>query len=371
VPTVGNIDVSRSRAGAPAAATRDHHYVWTEFPPFGRRPLRALLALAILCLGWTALPHARAAQPASLSLVSTAWPPFTNGPGQARFALDLVEAALGRIRVSSHTTIVSAGEFTSALLSGTYDGSAAAWRDSTRERLLVFSQPYLENRLVLIARSGSDVSAKTIADLRGKRVAIVEGYSYGDVIEQGGPVWVRSESEEDSLARLLKGDAEYTLMDELVVGYLVSAYPKESAERLTIGRSPLLIRELSFAVARSRSDADSIITRFNAQLRGMIKDRTYHRLLHVDWIQADIDGDGVPEYVPADDRPGPLAPTHAYSLFTTKSASSGTAGPEKQGFYIGGNIYSDWTKVPEAAKRVNPQRPDPRQSTGTLFRFTW
>ena len=39
-----------------------------------------------------------AAQTRPLRLFSTAWPPFTNEPGQPRFALDLVEAALQRIQ---------------------------------------------------------------------------------------------------------------------------------------------------------------------------------------------------------------------------------------------------------------------------------
>jgi len=89
------------------------------------------------------------AQTTQLALVSTAWPPFTNVPGQPRFALDLVDAALGRISLTARTTIVSAGQFTPALLSGQYDGSAAAWKDPERERLLIFSQPYLENRIGL------------------------------------------------------------------------------------------------------------------------------------------------------------------------------------------------------------------------------
>ena len=160
---------------------------------------------ATLLLLFSPLSPAGSAQSVSLTLVSTAWPPFTNAPGQPRFALDLVEAALGRIGLTSKTTIVSAAEFTPALLGGQFDGSGAAWKDAERERVLLFSQPYLENRLVLVGPHGSDVSAKTLTDLKGKRVAIVEGYSYGDTIDSAGPVFVRSSSEEDSLARLLKG----------------------------------------------------------------------------------------------------------------------------------------------------------------------
>ena len=113
----------------------------------------------------------------------------------------------------------------------------------------------------------------------------------------------------------------------------------------------------------------SIIERFNAQIRGMIADRTYHRLLHVDWIRADIDGDGVPEYVPATDRPGPCgAAVHLPALHVGGRAPEKTAKP---GFYVGGNIYSDWASVPDHYKIVGGDRPNPNRSTGTIFRFTW
>ena len=323
-------------------------------------------ALLLLC---AAVPSVVSTQTAQLALVSTEWPPFTNAAGQPRFALDLVEAALGRIGLSARTAIVGAGQFTPSLLSGAFDGSAAVWKDAERERVLLFSQPYLENRLVLVGRRGDDVSAKTLADLKGKRVAIVEGYSYGETIDASGPAFVRSRSEEDSLSRLLNGGVDYTLMDELVVQYIVSNYPKESGTRLQIGSTTLLKRELYFAVRRTRRDAESIITRFNAQLRGMIADRTYHRLLHVDWIRADVNGDGVPEYVPQNDSPGPSEPQRSYSIFSTPPPAS--QAPAKPGFYVGGNIYSDWASVPDSYKTVNAQPPDPRRSTGTIFKFTW
>src|SRR5262245_38347900 len=104
-------------------------------------------------------------QTPQLHLVSTAWPPFTNPAGQPRFALDLVEEALKRIGSSADTAIVAESAFTSSLLSGKFDGSAAAWRDAERETVLLYSDPYLENRLILVGRRGSDVSATKLSDL--------------------------------------------------------------------------------------------------------------------------------------------------------------------------------------------------------------
>jgi polar amino acid transport system substrate-binding protein len=301
-----------------------------------------------------------------LRLVSTAWPPFTNQAGQPRFASDLVDAALGRIGLKAETTIVEPAAFTPALLTGPYDGSAAAWKDDQREQVLLFSQAYLENRLVLLGRKGADVSATDLSALKGKKVAIVGGYAYGD-IDTAGPIFVRTKGEEDSLTELLRGQTDYALMDDLVVEYLVENYAKEAQARLQISSTPLIKKPLYFAVRKNFPDATRLITRFNAELVGMIKDRTYHKLLHVDWIRADIDGDGIPEYIPATNEIGKTAPDHAYSLVTVPT-------PIKSGssrFYLGGTIYTDWATVPDKYKITGSQHPDPSRSTASVFKFVW
>src|SRR5262245_57720349 len=113
------------------------------------------------------------AQTRQLHLASTPWYPFTNAPGQPRLALDLVHAALARTGITADTTIVADGALTPALRNGRFDGSAALWRDDERELELVYSRPYLQNRLVLVGRRGSDVSPTSLAILAGKRIALV------------------------------------------------------------------------------------------------------------------------------------------------------------------------------------------------------
>ena len=337
---------------------------------FSRVAARITVALAIATASFIVF-----AQSSQLRLVSTVWPPFTNQPGQPRFALDLVEAAFGRLGITTKTTIVDAAQFTPDLLGGDYDGSPAAWRDPERDSVLLFSQPYLENRLVLVGRKGSDVSAPALTALKGKRIAIVGGYSYGNAIDETTATFVRSRSEEDSLGLLLGGSVDYALMDELVVQYIVNNYPKEAQSKLQLGTIALVTRELHLAIRRTRADAESIISRFNAQLRGMIADHTYHRLLHVAWIRADVDGDGIPEFVPQSDRPGPLQPQHAYTLFSNPQPTSQLSVEQltttQPRFYIGGNIYTDWATVPSRYKADDQKHPDSSRSTASIFRFSW
>jgi polar amino acid transport system substrate-binding protein len=336
-------------------------------------PIMRLFSAGVLLLSLVLSGASISVQPAqttSLRFVSTPWPPFTNEAGQPRFALDLVEAALGRIGLQATTTLVEPARFTAALLSEDFDGSAAAWKDPERERLLTFSQPYLENRLILIGRPGDDVSATSLATLTGKRIALVEGYSYGDAIANAGLMLVKSRSEEDSLRLLLDNKADHALMDELVVQYLLNNYPNEAKAKLNVGTRSLLTRALYVAVRRSRPDAASIIERFNAQLRGMIADRTYHRLLQVSWIRADVDGDGLAEFVPKSDLSGPAAPQHAYSLFTADPVPTKRVESPSR-FYVGGSIYTDWASVPNRYKVEDPNWPSSNRSTASIFKFVW
>lgn len=309
------------------------------------------------------------AQRVPLRFVSTAWPPFTNTPGQSRFALELVDEALKRIGESADTTIVDEAAFTTALLGNEFDGSAAAWKDADREKRLLYSEPYLENRLVLVGRRGSDVSAASFNALAGKRIAVVGGYSYGDAVtSRSGPIFIRSRGEEDSMAKLLANEVDYTLMDELVVQYLLDHYGEQARSRLQLGAHPLVIRTLHVTIRRERPDAASIIRRFNAELRKMVADRTYHKLLHVDWIAADVDGDGRVELISRTEQVGATPPSRAYDLFvaTPKTAPKSDTEPR---FYMGGNIYENWAAVPESFKNSNSNRPDPARSTASIFSF--
>ena len=335
-----------------------------------RLPRRILSTTGALLLLIAAIAVITAAEGRQLQLVSTPWSPFTNAPGQARFALDLVDAALKRFGITTETVIVDEAKLTPLLLSGEFDGSAALWKDAERERALFYSNSYLENRLILVGQQGSDVSATSLADLAGKRVALIAGYAYGDAVETtDGPTYVASASKEDSVTKLLNGEVDYTLMDDLVVQYLLRNHGEEARSRLAFGSEPLLTRSLHLAVRRSLPDAESIISRFNAELGEMIVDGSYNRLLHLDWIQADVDGDGVTEFVPRGDQADSHPPERSYVLFATATATEQPRA--KLRFYFGGNIYEGWSTVPERYKAPASSRPALGRPTVRVFTFTW
>ena len=289
-----------------------------------------------------------AAESPKLRLASDSWPPFTGGSEGQRIAIQLVNTALGRAGFSTETSIIDWKEVERGLRTGKFDGSAAIWKTTERERDLVFSQPYLENRLVLIGRKGSNVDAVTISDLAGKRVAAVGRYAYGDEINKAdGVFFVNGRNDQDNLNKLLAKDVEYMLVDELVVRYLVASQPEEAANNLEIGTRALASRMLHFAVRKDVPGAEEIVTAFNREIREMMTDGTYIEILQVGWIRVDVDGDGLVELVALGDRVGQEPPSGVYDVFGEIPEDTPV---EKQRVFIKGNIYKGWDAIPDAYK---------------------
>lgn len=280
----------------------------------------------------------------TLNLASISWSPFTDVPGKPRIASTLVEEALRRdgVRMVAHTT--ADGDVTTSISEGKFDGSEALWKSAEREEYLLYSKPYLENRLVLLGRQGSDVSAQALSDLKGKRVGLVEGYAYGpEVKEAVGVQFVQLRSDEASLKALLNKELDYILVDDLMV-YHMFEYEAERAQRLLVaGKHPLIFRTLHLALRKAVPGAADILSRFNKQIEEMVRSGEYNRILAVNWIAADADGDGQLELVSSGSKVGLTNPSHRYQLF----------GPQMTGaprLMIEGEVYNDWASVPDMYK---------------------
>ena len=307
------------------------------------------------------------AETSRLRLASDAWPPFTNVTGKSRLAIDLVHEALRRAGVGEETTIATWKDVTAGLGDGRFDGSAAIWRSPDREKFLLFSKPYLENRLVLVGAKGSDVSAPRLGALAGKRVAVVEQYAYGDAVEGAqGPRFIQGQSDQENLTKLLGGDVDYMLVDDLLIRYLVKQQQEEARRHLEIGTTPLVLRTLHFAVRRDLPGAKAIIDGFNEQIDKMLADGTYNVILQLDWIRADVDHDGKEELVARPAHAGTVAPTNGYTLLAGLPAGSAKFDVRPR-YWIDGRVYETWDDVPEKYKK--PPRDEKDKPPPALLRF--
>jgi ABC-type amino acid transport substrate-binding protein len=288
------------------------------------------------------------AQNPTLKLASDVWPPFTNHPGEAAFAQDIVKEALNRNGISIEFVTRPFSEVVAGIKSGEYAGSAALWINDDRQEWLTFSIPYLQNQLILVGRKGSDVRARTFAVLAGKKVAIVEKYAYGAAVDTAHNVsFIKGRNDQENLDRLLRGEVDYMLVDDLLIQYLLNTQADRAREYLAIGEHALIRQQLYFALNQDVPDADALINGFNQEIISMVADGTYNELLRLNWISADVDGDGKMELVMNGTRVGKKAPSSFYELTPNLA---GTNNSEDIRYYINGNFYDDWEKVPQEYK---------------------
>ncbi len=284
----------------------------------------------------------------SLRLASTQWPPFTDVVGQPRVANDLISRALAGDGVEIEDSIVPIQGWLPSILDGEFDGSAAVWYSEDRAEFLLYSAPYLENRLVLIGGSDSDVSAESFSDLDGQRIGLVEGYAYGDELREAqGPTFIGTASTAAGLRALLAGEVDYVLADALLAQYSLASHPERA--RFKVGEHALVSKTLHFAVRRELPGAQAIIDAFDARVRQMTRLGTLNQILGMTWIETDVDGDGETDLVLAGDHAGIEAPEGSYRLVRTPKAKKVRLKRDID-YFIQGERYHGWENVPDHYK---------------------
>jgi polar amino acid transport system substrate-binding protein len=318
----------------------------------------------------------RAAPPTTLKLVSDVWPPFTDVEGKPREAIELVKAALARGGVQARFSIVTWSAAVEAIESGKADGSAAMWKTPEREKYLVFSKPYLENRLVLVGRKGEPVGFTKVSELGGKRLALTKGYAYGESVTRApGVQLVVKNSDADCLRAVLSKQADYVLLDQLLVRHLFDFHASKAGGLIEAGDVPLVRYPLYFALRKDHPQATQIIADFDKNVERMKADGTYNIVLNVPWIRADVDGDGVAEYVGSKKTTSkaatdPSASKVAYPVFVPENAVPNMT--RSPGYVIDGKSYNTWGDAATTIERTGPTKPQGiyKYSTGVvLFEF--
>ena len=286
-------------------------------------------------------------QERQLELASDVWPPFTDIHGEKSILTDLVQEALDRMEIKSSMETMLFTEIFTEINTGKIDGSPALWISDERKEKYYFSKPYFYNQLILVGRKGSDVSAVSFNDLSGKKIGVIDNYAYGDFDNNQEIVIVSDLSNQKNLENLLSDKIDYMLVDALLIQYMLKYQLNDVTEHLAIGQKPLLVKSLHLAFGKHVENAEQILEQFDEKIEEMIADESYNRILELDWIKADVDGDGKMELVLGGDKAGTSAPQNIYGLMMDNSYKEQNS---VQRYYVDGKLYETWDNVPTSYK---------------------
>jgi polar amino acid transport system substrate-binding protein len=226
-----------------------------------------------------------------LLLSNDSWPPFIIEGSEQGTAEMLVCQALERSGWPCTVEVRDWEAVLSEVRTGAIDGIAAAWRTPDRESYLLFSEPYLTNRIVPVVNSKQPADVKSIADLAGLRVAMVANYAYGDEITAAAPGFevIKTKNSKEAIRDVSNGKADVALVDELVAR---NELDTSEVSGVTVTNSVLAFRSLHFAVSRQHPLAEAIIDDFHRAYKLMLTDGTVNEILNINWLATDFGQSG-------------------------------------------------------------------------------
>ncbi|MCE9790270.1 transporter substrate-binding domain-containing protein [Shewanella indica] len=218
------------------------------------------------------------AVPLHLTLTNDPWPPFIETDGKTGLALEIVQSALA---VHCYRLQVELKPWARALRSAKEaktDLLLATWHTPEREQVLLFSEPYLQNRQRFIKRRGDPFEYTDLDSLNGKRIGVVRGYSYQTGFRAARDfIRVPNNSLESNLKMLAVGRLDLTLEDEIVATDTFWRLHQEDSFDFT--GPPLDIRNLHLSTSRLHPHGAELIAEFNQGLETIKKNGEYAKIL--------------------------------------------------------------------------------------------
>ncbi|WP_115461898.1 substrate-binding periplasmic protein [Winogradskyella aurantiaca] len=309
---------------------------------------RKLLTALIIILGINSYGQS------SLNLGSDVWPPFTNEGSERSIAFDIVKEGLARNSVGMQAQLLGFKEVLSGIEEGNFDGSAALWKTEEREEIMIFSEPYLENRLILVGLKGTEVNYQSIEELKNQRLGVVANYAYeADLLNADNVQLVYGKSDQDNLEKLFDNKIDFMLVDELLIQYLLKYQYNDVQTYLNIAEQAFQTQKLYLALRKDVPNAQSIIDGFNTSIKEMMLDGTYNRILDLDILQLDVNGDGVVELIFNGKNLSEDASEKSYSIFYYDRSDK-----KRTQYYMNGKSYTSINLMKKNIGEVESIRAD-------------
>lgn len=290
----------------------------------------------------------------SLNLGSDVWPPFTNEGSERSIAFDIVKEGLARNSVGMQAKLLEFKEVLSGIAEGSFDGSAALWKTEEREEIMIFSEPYLENRLILVGLKGTEVNYQSIEELNNQRLGVVANYAYeADLLNADNVQLVYGKSDQDNLEKLFDNKIDFMLVDELLIQYLLKYQYNDVQTYLNIAEQAFQTQKLYLALRKDVPNAQSIIDGFNTSIKEMMLDGTYNRILDLDILQLDVNGDGVVELIFNGKNLSEDASEKSYSIFYYDRSDK-----KRTQYYMNGKSYTSINLMKKNIGEVESIRAD-------------
>ncbi len=213
----------------------------------------------------------------SLGLVGSNWPPYIDKNQDTKgLAMEIVETALKLKGYQTRPNIETWPRVLEGVEIGVYDVVTSIWKTPEREKMLLFSTPYLVNQIKFIKMKNTEAKYQNLDDLTGYLIGVVKDYAYDEAfLESQILIKIPQNHIVQNLLKLTKGEIDLTLGDERALRYEINQYMSGYAQQMEFLSKPLSQRSLHIAVSKQNPNAKKIVADFNQAITEMIKDGSF------------------------------------------------------------------------------------------------
>ena len=235
-------------------------------------------ALAFVSFG------AQAQQP--LKLMANTSPPYADVRlPQRGLALEIVEHVFASTPVQPTISIENWSRAVQGAQLGVYNGLAAAWYSDERAKDLLFSEPYLSSKLIILKRRGETRNFTDLRQLSGARLGVRTDYAYGvDLASIPRLTLVEENHLIQNLLNLLSGKVDFVIGDKRTIIHQLNEYMKDKMNQVSVTGIQLAPVARHVAVSRSLKGHEQIIADFNASLAKAKADGS-HEAIVTKWVE--------------------------------------------------------------------------------------
>lgn len=233
-----------------------------------------MLRFALLLVAIVGLYSGAANAEQKVRLMANTSPPYADQklPEQG-LALELVKHVFARTDYIPEISIESWSRAVEGAQLGVYDGLAAAWYTAERNDSLLFSEPYISSKLIILKLRSDPRNYRSLAQLAGGRLGVRADYAYGvDFAAIPNLKLVQENHLIQNLLNLLNGSVDFVIGDQRTIVMQLHEYLGDQVTKFEVVPIELPNRQRHVAASRSLAGHEKMIAAFNAALAETRKD---------------------------------------------------------------------------------------------------
>ena len=218
----------------------------------------------------------------SIKLMANTSPPYADAklPEQG-LALELVRHIFSRTNHSPNITIENWSRAIEGAELGVYDGLASVWYTDQRNENLLFSEPYISSKLIIVKLRARRGGLRNLQDLAGRRLGVRSDYAYGIDFESIPNLTLVKENHLiQNLLNLLNGSVDLVIGDQRTMAMQINEYLGDQRSKFEVISLELPKRERHVALHRDFAAHKEVIADFNKALAGARSDGSYDAIIN-------------------------------------------------------------------------------------------